>query len=97
MKEAVIFIISLVLFCAIIVYFINNEFWRDPYFSSWNNMGHKNRNKHNRHNHRYNYGFGLDHDSLTAISISGVTLIDTTFYIDHYFLDVDSDVLRIIH
>ena len=75
----------------IVVYEINNEFWRDPYFSSWNNMGHNDHSMRGSHCGRTNYGFGLDHDTATTVTISGTTLIDTTYYMDQYYLDVDVD------
>ncbi len=75
----------------IVVYEINSEFWRDPYFSSWNNMGHNNYSMRDRHSGRTSYGFGLDHDTATTVTISGTTLIDTTYDMNQYYLDVDAD------
>ncbi|MDA3859797.1 MAG: T9SS type A sorting domain-containing protein [Melioribacteraceae bacterium] len=45
----------------------------------------------NHHNRRSNYGFGWEHDSLTNITTTGTTLVDTTFYMNHYYLDTNND------
>ncbi|MGE5811347.1 MAG: T9SS type A sorting domain-containing protein [Ignavibacteria bacterium] len=80
-------------FPTIVVYEINGEFWRDPFFAQWNNMG--------NHNHLYSwqghgqyqgcYGFGWYHDTLKTIELSGTALVDTTFYMNYYYLDTDND------
>lgn len=80
-------------FPTIVVYEINGEFWRDPFFAQWNNMG--------RHNHQYGwmghgqyqggYGFGWMHDTLKTIELTGTALVDTTFYMNYYYLDTDND------
>ncbi|MCF6268307.1 MAG: T9SS type A sorting domain-containing protein [Melioribacteraceae bacterium] len=75
----------------ILVFEINGRFWRDPYVSNWNNMGRHNKHRGDRHRGRRNHGFGWDHDSLTTLSVSGTAIIDTTYYMDYYYLDVDSD------
>jgi hypothetical protein len=75
----------------IIVYSINDLFWRDPYFSSWNNMGHNDHNMRDSHDGRTTYGFGFDHDTAKTVTVSGTTLIDTTYYMDHYYLDINAD------
>jgi hypothetical protein len=81
----------------IIVYEINGEFWRDPFYSSWNSLGHgkfhNNRRWGNRGHRRHhdNSGFGWEHDSLVTVSVTGTALVDTTYYISHYYLDVDND------
>ncbi|MBI5662367.1 MULTISPECIES: T9SS type A sorting domain-containing protein [Ignavibacterium] len=80
-------------FPTIVVYEINGEFWRDPFFAQWNNMG--------NHSHQYGwqghgqyrgcYGFGWNHDTLKTIELTGTALVDTTFYMNHYYLDTDND------
>jgi len=77
----------------IIVYEINDLFWRDPFFAEWNNLGSKDFKKRDKKNARSSYGFGWEHDSLTYLTATGTTLIDTTFYMNHYYLDTDADGL----
>ena len=76
----------------IIVYEINGEFWRDPYFAEWNNMGNHNHQMGNHHGGgMFGYGFGWEHDSIVSGEFSGTALVDTTFYMNKYYLDVDND------
>ncbi len=75
----------------VVVYNINGEFWRDPFYSNWNNLGHYDHKMRNHHSGRSSYGFGFNHDSTVTVSLSGVALIDSTYYMNHYFLDVDND------
>ena len=75
----------------IIVYEINGLFWRDPFFSEWNNMGHRDHKARIHHGRRSSYGFGWKHDKLENITVTGTTLIDTTFYMNHYYLDTNND------
>ncbi len=75
----------------ILVFEINGKFWRDPYVSRWNDMGRRDHHNKDRHRGRRNHGFGWDHDSLTTLTVSGTAIIDTTYYMEHYYLDVDSD------
>lgn len=85
---------SLMTYPVIIVYEINGEFWRDPYFASWNNIGIHNHYMGDHHNgERGQYGFGWEHDTLETLIIDGVVLSDTTFYMNHYYLDSDNDAL----
>ena len=74
----------------IIVYEINGEFWRDPYDPFWNHMG-TNHGSNYMMDSCYTSGFGWMHNSLETISLSGHTLIDTTFIMAHYYLDTDND------
>lgn len=39
------------------------------------------------------YGFGWEHDTIETVNIDGVVLSDTTFYMNHYYLDTDNDAL----
>ncbi|NOX19247.1 MAG: T9SS type A sorting domain-containing protein [Chlorobi bacterium] len=76
----------------IIVYDINGEFWREPYYADWNDMGrHSNANGHHSGSDGYCYGFGWDHDSLNTVTVSGTAIVDTTFMWNHYFLDENND------
>ncbi len=76
---------------AIVVYEINGEFWRDPYFANWNNIGRHSHRMGRHHGGMQGYGFGWDHDSLETVELSGTALVDTTFYMNHYYLDSDGD------
>lgn len=77
----------------IVVYEINDEFWRDPYEPSWTRMGkfHKRHRKTYR-NHK-GFAFGWLNDSIEVVSVDGVTLIDTTHKHWHYYFDTDKDTL----
>lgn len=82
----------------IIVYELNGEFWRDPYFADWNDMGHHNHQMGNHHGgDMFGYGFGWDHDSIVTSELSGNALVDTTFYMNKYYLDVDNDSIPDFH
>ena len=74
----------------IIVYEINGDFWRDPYDPFWNEMG-----NHHGGNHMmdscFTSGFGWMHDSLQTVSLSGYAIVDTTFIMEHFYLDEDND------
>lgn len=74
----------------IIVYEINGEFWRDPYDPFWNHMG-----NHHGGNHMmdscYSSGFGWMHDPPQTVSLSGYAIVDTTFIMEHFYLDEDND------
>ncbi len=71
----------------LIVYNINDEFWRDPFDSFWNFMGY------------YSHGgggcggsgFGWMFDSLQTVDLSGTAIVDTTFMMSMYYLDVNND------
>jgi len=74
----------------IIVYEINGLFWRDPFFSYWNNMGHRD---HKARHHNSRRGFGWKHDKLEITTLTGTALVDSTFYMNHYYLDTNNDSL----
>jgi hypothetical protein len=76
---------------SIIVYEINGEFWRDPYNPFWNHMGHHGANGTHHTDSCYNSGFGWEHDPPQTISLTGIAFIDTTFIMEHYYLDEDND------
>ena len=84
---------SLVDLSTIIVYEINGEFWRDPYYAFWNDFDGRGGGHHFGGNAGGcgGYASGWLHDSLEVVTLSGTTLIDTTFYMNHYYLDVDND------
>ena len=71
----------------IIVYNINGQFWRDPFDSFWNFMGY--------YSHGGggcgNSGFGWMFDSLQTVEVSGTAIVDTTFMMGMYYLDVNND------
>ena len=76
----------------IIIYQINGKFWRDPFYAEWNNMGTHNHQMGAHHaGDMMGYGFGWEHDSIVSGEFSGTALVDTTFYMNKYFLDVDND------
>ncbi len=82
----------------IIVYELNGEFWRDPYFAEWNDMGNHNHQMGNHHGGgMFGYGFGWEHDSIVTSELSGIALVDTTFYMNKYYLDVDNDSIPDFH
>ena len=76
---------------SVVVYEINGEFWRDPYTSFWNHMGHHGANGGHNMDSCHTSGFGWMHDPPQSISVSGYTLVDTTFMMEHYYLDEDND------
>lgn len=75
----------------LIVFEIDGQFWRDPFFADWNNMGHHNHQMGDHHGGMMGYGFGWEHDTLTTLTISGTALVDSTFYMNRYYLDADND------
>jgi hypothetical protein len=78
----------------IIVYEINDQFWRDPYFANWNNMGTHNHYLGGHHGEEPGYyGFGWQHDTLETVMLSGQVLVDTTYFAGHYYLDANDDNL----
>ena len=75
----------------IVVYEIDNAFWRNPAEPGWNMMGGHQNNM--GHHNGMGYAFGWMHDSLRTISVSGNVLADTTFIYTNYYLDINSDSL----
>jgi len=77
----------------IIVYEIDGEFWRDPYYAYWNNFSGRGSGYHFGGNGGGcgSYAFGWRHDSLEVEMLTGTALVDTTFYVNHYYLDIDND------
>lgn len=75
----------------IVVYEINGEFWRDPYNPFWNNMGHHGANGGHHMDSCHTSGFGWQHDPPQTVSVSGYALVDTTFMMEHYYIDEDND------
>jgi hypothetical protein len=75
----------------IIVYEINGEFWRDPYNPFWNHMGHHGANCVHNMDSCYNSGYGWQHDPPQPITVDGIAMVDTTFMMEHYYLDEDND------
>lgn len=75
----------------IVVYEINGEFWRDPYNPFWNHMGHQGANcGHNMDSCNYT-GWGWQHDPPVTVTKSGYAIVDSTFMMEHYYLDEDND------
>jgi hypothetical protein len=76
----------------IIVYVLNDEYWRDPYEPYWHGLKpHRYQYGHTHRNHRgYAYGW-INNDSISVVTLEGVTIIDTTFKHYQYFLDIDTD------
>ncbi len=78
----------------IIVYEINDQFWRDPYYANWNNMGNHSHYLGSHHGEGSGYyGFGWQHDTLEYVTLAGQVLADTTFFVSHYYLDTNDDSL----
>lgn len=77
----------------IVVYEINDDFWRDPFAPNWNPV--LKQSKKNQHTYRNHQGFasGWYSDSLEVVELKGTVLIDSTCYYWHYFIDVDGDSL----
>jgi hypothetical protein len=73
----------------IIVYEINDLFWRDPVAPTWNYMG----GHHDGEGHHtgMGYGFGWMHDSVSTMELNGTVLTDTTFVYTQYYLDTDQN------
>lgn len=76
----------------IIVYEINEEFWRNPYEPFWNHF-----NDHYAADrilgvHPDAPGW-LQLDSINFVSLEGVVVVDSTFNYFHYYLDIDTDQL----
>ena len=80
-------------FPTIIVYEINGEFWRDPYNPFWHNHGGHSHGGGHHQGGCNGFAFGWMHDSLQSVSINGTALVDTTFMMDHYYLDEDANGL----
>ncbi len=75
----------------IVVYEINQNFWREPFSPTWALMG---KNSHMGMQHQSNFmgfAFGWMHDTLHTDSLSGSVLVDSTFVFERYFLDVNED------
>ncbi|OGU34439.1 MAG: hypothetical protein A2068_05830 [Ignavibacteria bacterium GWB2_35_6b] len=75
----------------IIVYEINGEFWREPLEPYWNNFTRHHRRLVDRHmacNTSVPY---WNRDSLVTVTLTGTVMVDTTFYINHYYFDIDAD------
>ena len=78
----------------LVVYEINGEFWRDPYFAYWNDFGGHNHGSGGHHMGGCNgYAFGWNHDTLETVTVNGTALVDTTFFMNHFYLDTDNDTL----
>lgn len=77
----------------IVVYEINDTFWRDPYTPNWNPVL-KQAKKHQRtfRNHQ-GFASGWYADSLEITDLQGYVLIDSTCYYWHYYIDVNGDTL----
>lgn len=75
----------------IVVYEINGEFWREPFDPFWNDLGHHVHGGGHHNGDCSGYAFGFDHDSAITIELSGKALVDSTFIMNHYYLDVDED------
>ena len=78
-------------FPTIVVYEINDEFWRDPYNPFWNNLGRHVHDDNHHHGNCTGFAFGWLNDTLRTLSVDGVAVIDTTFIHEQYYLDDDGD------
>lgn len=75
----------------IVVYEINDAFWRYPYDASWNNMGYYSHMGGHRMNGCNGYGFGFMHDSLKSVTLKGTVLSDTTMFYELTYIDINND------
>ncbi|PKL89515.1 MAG: hypothetical protein CVV23_04685 [Ignavibacteriae bacterium HGW-Ignavibacteriae-2] len=77
----------------IVVYEINGEFWRSPFEPFWNNFtGRHDFGRDRRHDYK-GFARGWRNDSLSTVTLTGAVLVDTTFYMNHYYLDINEDGL----
>lgn len=75
----------------IIVYEINGLLWRDPFDPVWNNFGN---NTHIMGHHAGNcngYAFGASGTTPQNVTLTGTALVDTTYFMNHYYLDENND------
>jgi hypothetical protein len=75
----------------IIVYQLNGKLWRDPFDPIWNDFGMNSHMMGQRMGVCANYAFGPTGTKAQTVSLSGSVLIDTTMFMDRYFLDVTLD------
>ena len=73
----------------IVVYEINNLFWRNPAAATWNMMG--NHDNDTGHHNGMGYAFGWMHDSMRTVEVTGFVITDTTFVFTQYYLDINQD------
>ena len=77
---------------SIVVYEVDGQFWRDPMIPTWNDMGgHSHMGGH--HGNNYNgFSYGFDDDRIVAdTTLEGTVYLDTTYFMDVYYLDTDND------
>jgi hypothetical protein len=75
----------------IIVYQVNGKLWRDPFDPMWNDFGN---NTHMMGQHAGNcsgYAFGTNGTTAQTVTLSGTVLVDTTYFMDQYYLDENKD------
>ena len=75
----------------VIVYQINGQLWRDPFDPIWNDFG---RGTHMMGQHSGNcigYAFGSNVSAPEKITITGSALVDTTYFMNLYYLDENND------
>ena len=78
----------------IIVYSINDEYWRNPYEPYWHEMKPHRYQYGNTHTHHRGYAYGwINSDSITIVTLEGITMVDTTFKNFQYYLDTDADTI----
>jgi hypothetical protein len=75
----------------LIVYQINGQFWRDPFDPMWNDFG---KGTHMMGMHSGNcpgYAFGFNEYKPQNVNLTGKVLVDTTYFMNLYYLDVNND------
>ncbi len=75
----------------IIVYKLNGLLWRDPFDPMWDDFGN---NTHMMGQHAGNcsgYAFGASGTTAQNVTLSGTVLVDTTYFMDQYYLDENKD------
>lgn len=75
----------------IVVYEINGEFWREPFEPYWNNFTRHHRRLIDRRNACNTSIPDWHRDSLLTVTFTGTIMVDTTFYFNHYYFDVNAD------
>ena len=75
----------------IIVYKINDQLWRDSFDPMWNNFGEGTHMMGQHAGGCSGYVYGPITDSAQSVALTGKALVDTTYFMNMYYLDTDND------
>ncbi|MCX6150962.1 MAG: T9SS type A sorting domain-containing protein [Ignavibacteriales bacterium] len=75
----------------IIVYQINGQLWRDPFDPMWNDFGDSTHMMGHHSGNCMGYAFGSNGTNPHKVTITGLALVDTTFFMNQYYLDENND------